>query len=176
MSLPTQELEIGKKFFEHRDFHYNWTQRDTEEWMNHRDKYCKDILVPEAVKLKLIYYVDENDHNGSVDFTSEFTKFNHIAVSQRRNRFSKKQTEMMESDHFFIEYHLAYIIAMYTGLSYEEFCRLPSSNPDKCRLIFDLEDLMFRLINAEKFMKRAEEEEEMLREREEFRRKINKKK
>jgi hypothetical protein len=62
--------------------------------------------------------------------------------------------------------------AKYLGLTYEKFCKLPSSDPEKCRLIFDLEDLVFRLINTEKFIEQAKEQGELVREREEFRRRI----
>jgi hypothetical protein len=72
----------------------------------------------------------------------------------------------------FIEYDLAYIVAKYMGLTYKEFCQLPSSDPEKCRLIFDLEDLVFRLINAETFIEQAKEWNELIHEREEFRKRI----
>jgi hypothetical protein len=83
--------------------------------------------------------------------------------------------EKLESNLLLIEYHLVYIIAKYIGLTYEQFCKLPSSSPDLCRLTFDLEDLVFRLINAEKFIERSKEQDEMLQEREEFRKRILKK-
>ena len=51
------------------------------------------------------------------------------------------------------------------GLTYKEFCKLPSSDPEKCRLIFDLEDLVFRLINAERFIEQAKEQNELIQER-----------
>jgi hypothetical protein len=90
---------------------------------------------------------------------------------------SNKELEKshLEKSHLFIEYNLCYIIAKYIGLSYEQFCKLPSSSPDLCRLIFDIEDLVFRLINAQKFIERAKEQDESMQDREEFRKRILKK-
>jgi hypothetical protein len=74
-----------------------------------------------------------------------------------------------------IEYTLVHIISKYIGLTYEQFCKLPSTDPELCRLLFDLEDLVFRLINAEKFMERGKEQDEMMQKREEFRTRITRK-
>ena len=77
--------------------------------------------------------------------------------------FLAYNNEELERSHLFIEYNLCHIIAKYIGLSYEQFCKLPSSSPDLCRLIFDIEDLVFRLINAQKFIERAKEQDEMMK-------------
>ena len=167
--LPREELEISKKFFDHREFNVIWANRDLEEWMRHREIYSRDFLIPKGLELNIILYPYEDNHN-SIYLTPEFYKFNRQMVAKRKREAISN--EILEPSHLFIEYHLCYIIAKYIGLTYEQYCKLPSSNPDQCRLIFDLEDLVFRLINAEKFMKRRKEQDEMLQEREEFRKRV----
>lgn len=46
--LPQEELEISKKFSDHREFNVVWTNRDLEEWMRHREIYSRGILIPKA--------------------------------------------------------------------------------------------------------------------------------
>jgi hypothetical protein len=164
-----EESEIKKKFFDHREFNLVWANRDLEDWMNNRQIYSRGILIPKALELNIVLYPYKDDHD-FIYLTSEFYKFNREMESQRKGEATSK--EKLEGNHLFIEYHLCYTIAKYIGLSYEQFCKLPTSSPDLCRLIFDLEDLVFRLINAEKFMERSKDQDEMMLEREEFRKRI----
>jgi hypothetical protein len=164
--LPKEEIEMSKNFFDHREFHVTWAKRDPYEWMAHRERYGKEILIPKAVELRIVYYPDKNDHD-YIYLTPEFVRFNHEMMSSR-----EPFNDQVENSHTFIEYDLAYIVAKYTGLTYKEFCKLPSSDPEKCRLIFDLEDLVFRLINAERFIEQTKEWNELIQEREEFRERI----
>jgi hypothetical protein len=146
-----------------------WAHRNLDEWMHHREIYARDVLIPKALELKIILYPNEEDHN-FIFLTREFYMFNRKMISKRK--LMGETNKKLESSHMFIEYNLCYIIAKYIGLSYEQFCKLPSSSPDVCRLIFDIEDLVFRLINAQKFIERGKEQEEMMHDREEFRKRI----
>lgn len=168
--LPQEELDISKKFFDHREFNVVWANRNLEEWMHHREIYSRDILIPKGLELNIILYPYKDDHD-LIYLTPEFYKFNRQMVPKRK----AVSNEKLEGSHLFIEYHLCYTIAKFIGLTYEQFCKLPSSSPDLCRLIFDLEDLVFRLINPEKFMRRSKDQNEMMLEREKFRKKILKK-
>ena len=135
--------------------------------MHHREIYARDVLIPKALELKIILYPNEDDHN-FIYLTREFYKFNRKMLARQE----LLSNEELESSHQFIEYNLCYTIAKYIGLTYEQFCKLPSSSPDLCRLIFDIEDLVFRLINAQKFIERGKEQDEMMQYREEFRKRI----
>src|SRR5215208_4239049 len=138
--------------------------------MAYRETYGRHTLIPTAVELKIVYYPDKDDHD-HINMTSEFARFNYEMIS-RTTPFNDEAANSGDSCHTSIEYDLAYIVAKYLGLTYEQFCKLSSSDPEKCRLIFDLEDLVFRLINADKFIEQAKEQDELVREREEFRRRI----
>jgi hypothetical protein len=171
--LPKEEIEINKKFFDHREFHVAWARRDLSEWMAYHEAYGRHTLIPKAVELKIVYYPDKDDHD-YINMTPEFARFN-SEMASKRLPFNDEVVNSSNSCHTSIEYDLTYIVAKYLGLTYEQFCKLPSSDPEKCRLIFDLEDLVFRLINTEKFIEQAKEQDELIREREEFRRRILKK-
>jgi hypothetical protein len=64
-----KEQAVIKKFIEHRDFNVSWANNNTEEWMNHREKYGKEVLIPTAVSSKI---VTEPDNEGNVSFTEMF--------------------------------------------------------------------------------------------------------
>ena len=164
-----EESEIQKKFFDHREFNVVWAHRDLDGWMHHREAYARDFLIPKALELNIVLYPHKDDHN-FIYLTPEFYKFNREMESKRKRE--AVGIEKLESNHLLVEYHLVYIIAKYIGLTYEQFCKLPLSSPDLCRLIFDLEDLVFRLINAEKFMERSKDQDEIMLERKEFRKRI----
>ena len=138
--------------------------------MHHKKIYARDVLIPKALELKIILHPNEDDHN-FIYSTREFYEFNHKMVARRE----LMSNEELDSSLLFIEYNLCYIIAKYIGLRYEQFCKLPSSSPDLCRLIFDIEDLVFRLIYAQRFIERGKEQDEMMQEREEFRKRVMRK-
>ncbi len=48
----------------------------------------------------------------------------------------------------FIEYYTTTVVAIYLGLTYEEFYNLPTKDPDKLRMIFDLGEIVHLLINS----------------------------
>jgi hypothetical protein len=74
-----------------------------------------------------------------------------------------------------IEYYTTIGVANYLGLSYEEICNLPSKDPDKLKMIFDLGELVHRLINSDFYERVAIVQEEQRKERAEFRKRILKK-
>jgi len=108
-----KEQTLIKKFIEHRDFNVSWANNNAEEWMNHREKYGKEVLIPTAVSSII---VTEPDNEGNVSFPN----------------LEKEKTLL------FVEYNTAIEVSKYIGLTSEQFYNLPSTDPNKLRLIFDL--------------------------------------
>jgi hypothetical protein len=54
-----KEQTLIKKFIEHRDFNVSWANKDAEGWMNHREKYSKEVLIPMAVSSKIVTEPDK---------------------------------------------------------------------------------------------------------------------
>jgi ribosomal protein L11 methylase PrmA len=64
-----KEQALIRKFIEHRDFYVSWANNNAEEWMNHREKYGKEFLIPMAISSNI---VTEPDKEGNVSFTEKF--------------------------------------------------------------------------------------------------------
>ena len=71
-----------------------------------------------------------------------------------------------------MEYYAAAEVANYLGLTSEEFCSLPSRDPGKLKLIIDLGEIVHRLINSEIYERLALAQEEQMKERAEFRKRV----
>ena len=51
-------------------------------------------------------------------------------------------------------------MAIYLGLTYEEFYNLPTKDPDKLRMIFDLGEIVHLLINSDIYEQITKAQEE----------------
>lgn len=75
----------------------------------------------------------------------------------------------------FVEYGFVQIIPRYIDITDKDFYNLPRRDPEKLKTIFELSQMVFRLLdsdyNKEEWDKITRQNEEMLKEREEFRRK-----
>jgi hypothetical protein len=60
---------LSGNYIEHRDFNVSWANNNAEEWMNHREKYGKEFLIPMAISSNI---VTEPDKEGNVSFTEKF--------------------------------------------------------------------------------------------------------
>ena len=158
-----KEQALIKKFIEHRDFNVSWANNNIEEWMSHREKYGKEVLIPMAVKLKI---VTEPDNEGNVSFTEKFLYY--IAEASKNIKMNNPNLEK-EKSQFFIEYNTTVEVSRYMDLTSEQFYNLPSSDPNKLRMIFDLGELVHRLINADIYEDLSAQQDEQMKERSEWR-------
>jgi hypothetical protein len=65
----------------------------------------------------------------------------------------------------FVEYNTTIEVSKYIGLTSEQFYNLPSTDPNKLRLIFDLGELVHRLINADIYEDLAIPQDEQMKAR-----------
>jgi hypothetical protein len=63
-------------------------------------------------------------------------------------------------------------VAIYLGLTYEEFYNLPTKNPDKLRMKFDLGEIVHLLINSDIYEQIKKAQEEQMKDRAEWRKKV----
>ena len=109
------------KFTEYRKFNVNWTKRDPDGRINYRDKYHNDVILPMALKSKIVYEVD----NGrSISFTDAFTSFMTEASKNRKSINPK-----LQSDQLFVEYYTTSEVAKYLGLTYENYYDVITKDP-----------------------------------------------
>ena len=169
--IPTKineekERILINKFREYRQFKVNWAERDGEGWINYREKNYKNVILPIAIKSNIISYT--NEHEGTVSFTDQFISFLINAAQAKKTIDKQKLLRSLA----FMEYYAAAEVSNYLGLTYEEFCSLPSKDPDKLKLIIDLGEIVHRLINSEIYERLALAQEEQMKERAEFRKRV----
>jgi hypothetical protein len=169
--IPTKineekERILINKFREYRQFKVNWAERDGEGWINYREKNYNEVILPIAIKSNIISYT--NEHEGTVSFTDQFMSFL-INAAQVKKTIDKQK---LLGSLAFMEYYAAFEVANYLGLAYDEFCSLPSKDPDKLKLIIDLGEIVHRLINSEIYERLALAQEEQMKDRAEFRKRV----
>jgi len=71
-----------------------------------------------------------------------------------------------------MEYFTATEVANYLGLTYEEFLDLPIKDPNKLRIMFDLGEVVHRLINSDFYERVTLLLEEQKKERAEWRKRV----
>lgn len=168
--LPTKidekkENKLINRFREYRQFNLNWAERDGEGWTKYRERNYNEIILPLAIKSNLMYYTDK--HKANTSFTNEFVSFM-IKMSKVRPTVNTNELGSLAS----IEYYTTTTVANYLGLTYREFYNLPTKDPNKLRLIFDLGETVHRLINYDLYERLALTQEEQMKERAEWRKTI----
>jgi hypothetical protein len=126
-----------------------------------------------AIKSNILYYTDEDGAN--VSFTDRFMGF---LISPSKDRFRRTVDEnkpRLLGNLASMEYYTTTKIANFLGLTYEELFDLPAKDPDKLRVIFDLGEMVHRLINSDFYERVVIAQEEQRKERAEFRKRILKK-
>lgn len=161
--LPTKidekkENKLINRFREYRQFNINWAERDGEGWTNYREKNYNEIILPLAIKSNLMYYTDK--HKANISFTNEFVSFM-IKTSKVRPTINNNELGRLAS----IEYYTTATVANYLGLTYREFYNLPTKDPDRLRLIFDLGETVHRLINYDLYERLSLAQEEQMKAR-----------
>jgi hypothetical protein len=81
MVLTTTPIRIDEekerilidKFREYRRFKIDWAERDSEGWLNYRQKIYNKVILPMAIKSNIINSTDEQEAN--VFFTDRFIRF-----------------------------------------------------------------------------------------------------
>jgi hypothetical protein len=94
-----------------------------------------------------------------------------IQSSQRRESIKIFKPELAKSLSFIV-YYTTTEVASYLGLTYEEFFSLPTTDPDKLKLIFDLGEIVHRLINSDYYKQLAISQDEQMKERAEWRKRV----
>jgi hypothetical protein len=132
-----KENKLINKFREYRQFNVNSAERDGEGWINYREKNYNEIIIPLAMKSNIIYNTDK--HKVNTSFTDQFISYM-IKTSKARCTINDNELDSLAS----IEYYTTTTVANYLGLIYKEFYNLPTKNPNKLRVIFDLGEVVHR--------------------------------
>jgi hypothetical protein len=160
-----KESKLVNKFREYRQFNANWAERDGEGWINYREKNYHGIIIPLAIKSKILYYTDK--HKVNTSFSNQFIGYM-IKTSKARCTINDNELDSLAS----IEYYTTTTVANYLGLTYKEFYNLTTKDPDKLRVIFDLGEVVHRLINYDFYERLALAQEEQMKDRAEWKKRI----
>jgi hypothetical protein len=88
----------------------------------------------------ILHYTDK--HKVNTSFTDQFISYM-IKKSKTRCTINDNELDSLAS----IEYYTTTTVANYLGLTYKQFCNLPTKDPNRLRVIFDLGEVVHRLIN-----------------------------
>lgn len=158
---------IQKKFHEYREFNTNWAYRsyeDAKRWMDYRSENTERI-----VGMGIWYNIlsSNPDYDNGVFFTPVFNQYLEKERTTNMTRMYNSIPEVKRSL-FNLEYIFLITIAKYIGISSDDFYKLPRTNPNFLRELFDLEDLVWRLVNYDLFTDLASEQDELLSDRSKF--------
>jgi hypothetical protein len=137
-----------------------------------------EITIPMAIRSKIVYYSD--DDGESVSFTDRFLRFlirPSQSKSQSQSQFQARMTVNVDNIRSLgslalMEYFTATEVAKFLGLTYDEFFDLPTENPNKLKVIFDLGEVVHRLLNSDFYEGLAKVQEEQTKERAEWRKRV----
>lgn len=121
-----------------------------------------------AIKSNIIYYTDEDGAN--VSFTNRFIEFL-TRSSKARSTINVDNLKSLGTLAI-MEYFTTTEVAKYLNLTYEEFLDLPIKDPNKLRIMFDLGEVVHRLINSEFYERVTLVLEEQKKERAEWRKRV----
>jgi hypothetical protein len=161
-----KERILIDKFREYRRFKTDWAERDSEGWLNYRQKIYNKVILPMAIKSNIINSTDEQEAN--VFFTDRFIRF----ITKIHHDKSTIDNQKLLKRFAFIEYYTTTVVAIYLGLTYEEFYNLPTKDPDKLRMIFDLGEIVHLLVNYDIYEQITKAQEELMKDRAEWRKKV----
>jgi hypothetical protein len=162
-----KERILIDKFREYRRFKIDWAERDSEGWLNYRQKIYNKVILPMAIKSNIINSTDEQEAN--VFFTDRFIRF---ITKIHHDKTTIENNQKLLKGFAFIEYYTTTVVAIYLGLTYEEFYNLPTKDPDKLRMIFDLGEIVHLLINSDIYEQITKAQEEQMKDRAEWRKKV----
>ena len=180
------DLLVRKKWAEWRNFSIEWSNRsydDFDKWLGYKDKMGPELM--DIAKQWKIFYHPKKD-NGEEDkenisFTPEFQSYwrpnmkNLFEVNSSIMDNVVRKAEVSP----FIEYGFVQIIAYYIGMNKEQFNNLPTKDPTKLNTLFELSQMVFRLLDNEfsggDWDKITESQEDMLKDRKEFKKRVLKK-
>jgi hypothetical protein len=120
-----------------------------------------------AIKSNIINSTDE--HEANVLFTDRFIRF---ITKIHHDKTTIENNQKLLKRFAFIEYYTTTVVAIYLGLTYEEFYNLPTKDPDKLRMIFDLGEIVHLLINSDIYEQITKAQEEQMKDRAEWRKKV----
>jgi hypothetical protein len=161
-----KERILIDKFREYRRFKIDWAERDSEGWLNYRQKIYNKVILPMAIKSNIINSTDEQE--ADVFFTDRFIRF----ITKIHHDKTTIDNQKLLKRFAFIEYYTTTVVAIYLGLTYEEFYNLPTKDPDKLRMIFDLGEIVHLLINSDIYEQITKAQEEQMKDRADWRKKV----
>ena len=109
-----------------------------------------------------------DEHEANVLFTDRFIRF---ITKIHHDKTTIENNQKLLKRFAFIEYYTTTVVAIYLGLTYEEFYNLPTKDPDKLRMIFDLGEIVNLLINSDIYEQITKAQEEQMNDRAEWRKK-----
>lgn len=163
---------LAEKFLGYMEFHHNRSNgsfEDLERWMEYREAYFHNEIIPLCQAHNIVYY--PADKNSMVALTPQFETF---LIRQ----FPAILRMLLSFDRYSIWLVIfAFVIAVarYIGMSLFKFVNLPTIDPEFCSYLFDMSYLVWTRVDYYDAMKKHEDQRELLEERREFKKKINKK-
>jgi hypothetical protein len=133
--------------------------------MKFRDKNYDEIILPLAIRSNILYYTDK--HKVNTSFTDQFISY---LIKTSKVGFTTNENTLGSLAS--MEYYTTTTVANYLGLTYREFYSLPLKDPDKLRVIFVLGEIVHRLINYDFYEQLALAQEEQMKERAEWRKRV----
>jgi hypothetical protein len=177
--LVSNDSLVRKKWAEWRRFDIDWSKNDIDKWLAYKDKRGPE-LTETALKWKIFCHPKKDngeENKESVSFTREFQSFWRPEMKYLFDANDPIMDDIIRNKEFsaFAEYGFVQIIPAYIGMDNKDFYNLPRRDPEKLKTIFELAQMVFRLFDNEfnegNWDKIGERQEEMLKEREEFRKK-----
>lgn len=177
--MVSNDVLVRKKWAEWRRFDIHWSNNDIDNWLAYKDKRGPK-LTETALKWKIFCHPKKDngeENKESVSFTREFQSFWRPEMKYLLDVNEPIMDDIIRNKEFsaFAEYGFVQIIPAYIGIENKDFYNLPRRDPEKLKTIFELAQMVFRLFDNEfldgHWEKIGEQQEEMLKEREEFRKK-----
>lgn len=177
--MVSNDSLVRKKWAEWRRFDIGWSNKDIDKWLAYKDKRGPE-LTETAIKWKIFQHPkrdkgDEDKEN--ISFTREFQSYWKPSMKYLFDANETILDDVVRKGEFsaFVEYGFVQIIPRYMGIADKDFYNLPRRDPEKLKVIFELSQMVFRLLdsdyNRKEWDKITKQNEEMLKEREEFRKK-----
>ena len=166
-----------------KKFDKQWAKRsyeDFDKWLQYENKIGPG-LVDIALKWKILYHPikDGKEDKEHISFTPEFQSYWRSEMRFLFDANEKILDKVVARGELsaFLEYGFVQIISEYIGMDRPQYNNLPRRDPDKLKTLFEVSEIVYReldnTIDKGKWDKKAEAQDEMLKERKNFKDKIS---
>ena len=176
--MVSNDTLVTKKWAEWRIFDIEWSKNDLDKWLEYKDKRGPE-LADIALRWKIFHHPKKDngeEDKENISFTREFQSYWKPSMKYLFdvNETILDDVALKREFSAFVEYGFVQIIPRHIGLDDKDFYNLPRRDPEKLKTIFELSQMVFRLLdsdyNKEEWDKITRQNDEMLKDRAEFRR------